>query len=206
MFNITLKEKFTADQWWLPELQAAVENGTPDQKRAVAVVRNLLRQIAEAPGSEARDVDEGAEGYFKTERKPTVGGAFEAGFKAGRRSPQVFSVAATAYQVIGAMSCDLPDSDEITRALDYFSALANEEDPEELGAFVVDWASDTWVQVTEEFLADPPDWFYDGMWACKPGGTPQLVFQPIGGAELDAVSGYLVRPFRVPPAPPAMEG
>lgn len=36
---------FSDDQWWLPELDAAVENGTHDQKRAVAVVRNLLYTI-----------------------------------------------------------------------------------------------------------------------------------------------------------------
>jgi hypothetical protein len=40
---------FSADQWWLPELDAAVANGTHDQKRAVAVVRNLLATIAAAP-------------------------------------------------------------------------------------------------------------------------------------------------------------
>ena len=39
---------FKADQWWLPELDAAVANGTPDQKRAVAVVRNMLATAAKA--------------------------------------------------------------------------------------------------------------------------------------------------------------
>lgn len=34
---------FREGQWWLKELDAMVEDGTPDQKRAVAVVRNLLR-------------------------------------------------------------------------------------------------------------------------------------------------------------------
>lgn len=42
-----LAAEFEDGQWWVQELDAAVADGTPDQKRAVAVVRNLLRQIAE---------------------------------------------------------------------------------------------------------------------------------------------------------------
>jgi len=34
---------FQEGQWWLVELDAMVKDGTSDQKRAVAVVRNLLR-------------------------------------------------------------------------------------------------------------------------------------------------------------------
>ncbi len=37
---------FQEGQWWLAELDAAVANGTHDQKRAVAVVRNLLATVA----------------------------------------------------------------------------------------------------------------------------------------------------------------
>ena len=33
---------FEEGQWWLVELDSIVANGTPDQKRAMAVVRNLL--------------------------------------------------------------------------------------------------------------------------------------------------------------------
>jgi hypothetical protein len=42
---------FKDGQWWMQELDQAVANGTPDQKRAVAVVRNLLGTIA-APQAE----------------------------------------------------------------------------------------------------------------------------------------------------------
>lgn len=36
-------ECFAEGQWWLAELDQMVREGTHDQKRAVAVVRNLLR-------------------------------------------------------------------------------------------------------------------------------------------------------------------
>lgn len=35
--------EFSEGQWWLAELDAMVASGTPDQKRAVAVVRHLMR-------------------------------------------------------------------------------------------------------------------------------------------------------------------
>lgn len=37
---------FLEGQWWVKELDAVVANGTHDQKRAVAVVHNLLRVVA----------------------------------------------------------------------------------------------------------------------------------------------------------------
>jgi hypothetical protein len=37
---------FQEGQWWLAELDAAVVNGTPAQRSAVAVVRNLLATVA----------------------------------------------------------------------------------------------------------------------------------------------------------------
>ena len=37
--------EFSSDQWWVNELQQLTENGTDDQKRAMAVVRHLLRAI-----------------------------------------------------------------------------------------------------------------------------------------------------------------
>jgi hypothetical protein len=37
---------FQEGQWWLAELDAAVANGTQEQKRAVSVVRNLLATLA----------------------------------------------------------------------------------------------------------------------------------------------------------------
>jgi hypothetical protein len=37
---------FQEGQWWLAELDAAVANGTPAQRSAVAVVRNLLATVA----------------------------------------------------------------------------------------------------------------------------------------------------------------
>jgi hypothetical protein len=43
------KDVFADGQWWLAELDQMVANGTPDQKRAVAVVRNLMRQHNAAP-------------------------------------------------------------------------------------------------------------------------------------------------------------
>lgn len=36
---------FRVDQWWFLELDKAVQNGTAEQKQAVAVVRNLLATI-----------------------------------------------------------------------------------------------------------------------------------------------------------------
>ena len=46
-FGMKLKalQEFDSDQWWVQELEELVENAAPDQKRAVAVVRNLLKQI-----------------------------------------------------------------------------------------------------------------------------------------------------------------
>lgn len=45
-YLVSLSDVFEAGQWWVSELESAVANGTPDQQRAVAVVHNLLRQIA----------------------------------------------------------------------------------------------------------------------------------------------------------------
>ena len=39
---------FEDGQWWVKELDEAVENGTGDQKRAVAVVRSMLKVAARA--------------------------------------------------------------------------------------------------------------------------------------------------------------
>ena len=36
-------DDFQEGQWWLAELDSVVKNGTDDQKRSVAVVRNLLK-------------------------------------------------------------------------------------------------------------------------------------------------------------------
>ena len=48
--KVVLDDVFDESQWWFKELEAAVATGTPDQKRAVAVVRNLLGQIAKLNG------------------------------------------------------------------------------------------------------------------------------------------------------------
>jgi hypothetical protein len=42
-----LSEEFTEGQWWIQELDAHARSpkATDDQKRAVAVVHNLLRQL-----------------------------------------------------------------------------------------------------------------------------------------------------------------
>lgn len=40
--------EFRIDQWWFAELEAAVKDGTTDQKRAVFVVRNLLGTVQRA--------------------------------------------------------------------------------------------------------------------------------------------------------------
>lgn len=42
-------ELFSADQWWVSELNDATKNGTPDQQRAYYVVLNLLRQVKQSP-------------------------------------------------------------------------------------------------------------------------------------------------------------
>lgn len=50
-----MPEDFEEGQWWLKELDAMVVNGTHDQKRAVAVVRNLMTTAkAQQPQSEPR--------------------------------------------------------------------------------------------------------------------------------------------------------
>jgi len=48
---------FRDGQWWVKELDAVVANGTNDQRRAVAVVRNLLATIAMANTHGADVVD-----------------------------------------------------------------------------------------------------------------------------------------------------
>ncbi len=48
------RDVFAEGQWWLAELDQMVTNGTPDQKRAVAVVRNLMRQHNAAPAPVAQ--------------------------------------------------------------------------------------------------------------------------------------------------------
>lgn len=48
---------FQDGQWWLSELDSTVANGTPDQKRAVAVVRNLLATIAAQPKQEQGGIE-----------------------------------------------------------------------------------------------------------------------------------------------------
>ena len=49
---------FKEGQWWVDELDAlsGTETATPDQKRAVAVVHNLLRHISAAPQAPAQFV------------------------------------------------------------------------------------------------------------------------------------------------------
>lgn len=39
---------FQDGQWWMLELDTMVKDGTPDQKRAMAVIRNLLRTAHES--------------------------------------------------------------------------------------------------------------------------------------------------------------
>lgn len=45
-------EEFCEGQWWLEELDTMVKTGTPNQKRAVAVVRNMMGQLAGAQAEE----------------------------------------------------------------------------------------------------------------------------------------------------------
>lgn len=45
IYSVTLTEDFNEAQWWYEALKEAVSEGTPCQKRALAVVRNLLNQI-----------------------------------------------------------------------------------------------------------------------------------------------------------------
>jgi hypothetical protein len=42
------QEEFHEGQWWLKELDMMVESGTPNQKRAVAVVRNMIGHLGQA--------------------------------------------------------------------------------------------------------------------------------------------------------------
>ena len=60
---------FEDGQWWVKELDEAVQNGTDDQKRAVAVVRNMLKVAAlaahPAPSIDAAQfVVQRPDGYF----------------------------------------------------------------------------------------------------------------------------------------------
>lgn len=50
---------FHDGQWWMQELDAMVANGTPDQKRAVAVVRNLIRTANAQPSQQGKAVTDG---------------------------------------------------------------------------------------------------------------------------------------------------
>lgn len=43
--DMTLSDEFRPGQWWVEELEAITVRGTDNQKRAMAVVHNLLRQI-----------------------------------------------------------------------------------------------------------------------------------------------------------------
>ena len=45
-FIVFLTEKFERRQWWAEEIEAALYDGTDEQRRAVAVLHNLLDQIS----------------------------------------------------------------------------------------------------------------------------------------------------------------
>jgi len=55
-------DSFQEGQWWLSELDAMAKNATPDQKRAVAVVHNLLRVIAAWPQASEPSKDDPLQG------------------------------------------------------------------------------------------------------------------------------------------------
>jgi len=58
----------------------------------------------------------------------------------GHRDNRIAEIAAEAYQVIGALASDHVATPEITRALDYFSAIANRQEPVgEILPFYDDW-------------------------------------------------------------------
>jgi hypothetical protein len=60
---------FQGGQWWVSELDAMAKNGTPDQKRAVAVVRNLLRVIATHPQA-SEPAESAVEAIVKLQGEP----------------------------------------------------------------------------------------------------------------------------------------
>lgn len=45
-FIVFLTDKFEKSQWWVEEIDNALHNGTEEQRRAVAVLHNLLDQIS----------------------------------------------------------------------------------------------------------------------------------------------------------------
>ena len=60
------EQTFSTDQWWFKELENLVENGTLEQKRALAVVTNLVNQHRDlsaqvATGTRIQDEEEMAE-------------------------------------------------------------------------------------------------------------------------------------------------
>lgn len=52
---LTELKEFEDGQWWVKELDGVAENGTPDQKRAVAVVKKMLKVAAEVNAAIAND-------------------------------------------------------------------------------------------------------------------------------------------------------
>lgn len=60
---------FSEQQWWLPLLDQAVASGTDDQKRAVAVVRNLIGQHAALQAENASDLLEYQNRVLKLEQE-----------------------------------------------------------------------------------------------------------------------------------------
>lgn len=44
---VVLTDTFERGQWWVLEIENALAEGTDEQRRAVAVLHNLLAQIAE---------------------------------------------------------------------------------------------------------------------------------------------------------------
>lgn len=44
-FIVFLTDKFEKGQWWVEEIESALSDGTEEQRRALAVLHNLLDQI-----------------------------------------------------------------------------------------------------------------------------------------------------------------
>ena len=47
--------EFNEGQWWFKEIECALSEGTPDQRRAIAVIRNLLQTVNENKDKERMD-------------------------------------------------------------------------------------------------------------------------------------------------------
>ena len=68
--------EFNEGQWWFKEIECALSEGTPDQRRAIAVIRNLLQTVNENEDKERMDFIEELKQLADQIRERIKGNAF----------------------------------------------------------------------------------------------------------------------------------